>query len=74
MKKKPTQKDKVLDYMIKYGSITQRDALIDLSVMRLASRIAELKKDGYNIESEREKGVNKNGDTVFYARYRVEEE
>lgn len=39
------QKDMVLDYMREYGSITQLEALLELGVMRLASRINELAKE-----------------------------
>lgn len=47
--KRPTQCDKVLGYMRTFGSITQYQALMDLGVMRLASRISELRKEGHNI-------------------------
>ena len=48
---KPTQAQRVLDYMQEKGSITQFEALEILGVMRLASRISELKKKGYPITS-----------------------
>lgn len=48
----PTQCERVLAYMEQYGSITQLEALKELGVMRLASRISNLKKDGYPIVSE----------------------
>ena len=43
------QTDLVLDYMKRYKTITAFDALRDLGIMRLASRISELRK-GHNIE------------------------
>lgn len=46
---KPTQAQRVLDYIEEFGSITQYEALKDLGIMRLASRISELKKQGYSI-------------------------
>lgn len=49
---KPTQNERILDYIQKFGSITQIEALRDLGVMRLASRISDLRKHGYNIVSE----------------------
>ena len=49
---KATQAQRVLAYMEQYGSITQYEALRDLGVMRLASRISDLKKLGYPIKSE----------------------
>jgi hypothetical protein len=47
----PTQAHRVLDYMKEHGSITQLEALNEIGVMRLASRISNLKKLGYTIES-----------------------
>ena len=44
-----TQCIRVLEYIEQHGSITQFDAFLDLGIMRLASRISELrKKHGYN--------------------------
>jgi hypothetical protein len=51
--KKPTQVDRVLAYLDEHGSITQLDALMDLGVMRLASRISEIIHDrGIEIQKE----------------------
>ena len=47
-----TQAQRILDYMTEFGSITQFEAMRDLGVMRLASRISDLKKIGYPIQSE----------------------
>ena len=47
----PTQAQRVLEYIEEFGSITQFDALKDLGVMRLASRISDLRRMGYPIES-----------------------
>lgn len=48
---KPTQNERILDYIEQHGSITQLEALIELGVMRLASRISDLKRLGYPIVS-----------------------
>lgn len=40
------QCDRVLEYMRKHNDISARDALLHLSVSRLASRIHDLKKQG----------------------------
>jgi hypothetical protein len=48
---KPTQNERIIDYIERFGSITQLEALRDLGVMRLASRISDLKKQGYQIAS-----------------------
>ena len=63
------QSDKIIMYLDRFGSITALDALRDLSVMRLAARIGELKEQGYNIKSTLESDVNRFGDKIKYARY-----
>lgn len=44
----PTQCNRVLEYINQHGSITQFEAMLELGVMRLASRISELRKHGYD--------------------------
>ena len=41
----------ILDYLKDFGEITQLDALKDLGIMRLASRVSELKRKGYAIKT-----------------------
>ena len=50
MNSKPKQTARILDYMEQFGSITQYQALADLGIMRLASRISEMRKQGVPIE------------------------
>ena len=65
-----SQKKKILEYMQRKGSITPMDALTgDIRCMRLSARIADLKADGYVIETVRETKRNEEGHTVTYARY-----
>lgn len=71
--RKPKQTERVLQYMRDFGSITQRDASNDLGVWRLASRISELKKDGYSITSKMEPVKNRYGETCHIKRYSLEE-
>ena len=66
-----TQNERVMKYMQDYGSITQIEALRDLGVMRLASRISDLKKDGVDIVSETEAVNNRYGEKVNISRYRL---
>lgn len=70
MNKNPTQAQRVLEYMREYGGITQLDALKELGVMRLASRVSELKKRGYNIIGERVEVKNRYGESCYIKRYR----
>lgn len=66
---KATQAERVLAYIEKFGSITQYEALQDLGVMRLASRISDLKKQGYPIKSEVVTVQNRFGENCFIKRY-----
>ena len=68
---KATQAQRVLDYIDEFGSITQLDALKDLGVMRLASRISDLKKQGYPIISSVESVKNRYGETSHIKRYSI---
>jgi hypothetical protein len=71
---KPTQNERILDYIREFGSITQLDALKDLGVMRLASRVSDLRKQGYNIISEIEAVKNRYGENCHIKRYSLEEQ
>lgn len=70
---KPTQNQRILDYIKEFGSITQLDALKDLGVMRLASRISDLRKQGHSIVSKVEPIANRYGETCYIKRYSLEE-
>lgn len=70
---KATQAERVLDYIEEFGSITQLDALNDLGVMRLASRISDLKKLGYPITSSVEAVKNRYGENCYIKRYSLRE-
>lgn len=51
MKKKTTQKDRIINYMEKTGKeLNQRQALSMFGIARLAARICELEKNGYVFE------------------------
>lgn len=70
---KPTQNERIVDYIHRFGSITQLEALRDLGVMRLASRISDLKRRGYPIKSKREMVNNRFGEKSPISRYYFEE-
>lgn len=69
MNSNPTQSERIIDYMYKHGGITQFDALNELGVMRLASRISELRRNGYEIGSKMVKVKNRYGETCRVKRY-----
>ncbi|MGM9683145.1 MAG: helix-turn-helix domain-containing protein [Eubacteriales bacterium] len=70
---KPTQNQRIIEYITEFGSITQLDALRDLGVMRLASRISDLRRNGYEIESDIVGVKNRYGETCRIKRYRFSE-
>lgn len=70
---KPTQNERILDYIDRFGSITQLDALRDLGVMRLASRVSDLKSLGYPIISTVETVKNRFGENCYIKRYSLKE-
>lgn len=67
--RRPTQATRVLNYMTRYGSITQLESLEELGVLRLASRISELKKDGWPIESQMVAVTNRYGEKCHVKKY-----
>ena len=71
-KKTDKQVDKIYKYMKDFGSITQLDAIRDLGVMRLASRISEMRMSGIAIKKEMETGKNRYGEATHYARYSLD--
>lgn len=65
-----TQCDRVLQYIEEFGSITTRDAMNDLGIFRLASRIHDLKtKRGIELKKRMIEVKNRYGDTVSIAEY-----
>lgn len=66
---KTTQCERVLAYIKEFGSISQIEALRDISCMRLASRIADLRKQGFDIISKTEAVNNRYGEKCYIKRY-----
>lgn len=64
-----TQSKRVINYINQYGSITPLDAFRDLGITKLATRISELKKEGYTFYQKYEKNKNRFGEIVYYMRY-----
>lgn len=68
----PTQEQRVLEYIRENGSITQLEALNELGVMRLASRISSLRKQGFNIVGESVTVKNRFNENCHIKKYREE--
>ena len=71
---KQTQCEDILRYISEHGEITSRDAMIDLGIYRLASRITDLKKRGYQFDVTFGKGRTKYDRPMHYAIYRFKEQ
>lgn len=71
--KRPTQCERIVKYMEDFGTITTLDAFLDLGVCRLASRICELRKQGYVIKDVKECVLNRYGEKCYIKRYYIDE-
>lgn len=71
---KTTQCERIIDYMRRYGSISNLEAFNDLGVARLASRIHDLKEMGYHIIGETKTAKNRYGESTSFKVYRLVEE
>lgn len=63
-----TQCEKILNYIEEHGSITARQAY-KLGIMRLASRISDLRREGHLIKTEDIKVKNRDGSHSYIAKY-----
>lgn len=63
------QVDRIFDYMAEHHGITAIEAQNELGVARLASRIADMKNIGIEIQSEMVSGENRYGQRVHFKRY-----
>lgn len=68
---KMTQCERILRHLEDFGSIDPMVAIKEYGCMRLASRIADLKGQGYDIVSERTKGKNRYSEQTSYCTYRL---
>ena len=68
-----TQCERILRHMKDYGSITSLEAVTEYGIMRLASRINDLRAQGIAIVSEYKTGKNRYGETTHFAVYRLAE-
>lgn len=69
-----TQSQRLLAYLKLHGSITQLEALSDLGIMRLASRVADLKKQGHKIDGSMATVRNRYGESCRVKKYRLGDE
>lgn len=68
-----SQHEQIIAYITNHGSITPMDAYGALGITKLATRVSEMRRKGVEFEITIEKGRNKFGKAVRYARYRLKE-
>ena len=68
---RPTQCDKILEYIRRFGSITSWQAYSDLGITQLGARIWELKDRGYVFTKERVYTKNRLEEKTHYDSYRL---
>ena len=70
---KITQKERIINYIRQFGSITSWEAYQDLGVMQLGARIDQLKKDGYTFKTEWVHKKNRFGEDVSFKKYYLDD-
>lgn len=70
---KTTQEKEVLDYLRKIGSITSWEAIVEFGATRLSAIIYNLRKKGYNIETNDVIVKNRYGNATVIAKYILKE-
>jgi len=64
-----TQKDRIIRHLKDKGTITALEAMKDYGIMRLTSRVSELKDEGYLIRSEFVNSKNRYDEPVSFSKY-----
>lgn len=68
-----TQKQRILNHLKKFGSITQLEAIKLYWDWRLSDKIYRLKKDGYNIKTETLKVKRADKTDAYVCKYSLED-
>lgn len=66
---KITQKDRIINYIRQFESISSWEAYSDLGITQLGARIDQLKKEGYEFKTKWESKKNRYGEDVSFKRY-----
>jgi len=64
-----TQKERIIRHLKDKGSITSLEAMREYGIMRLTSRVCELKDQGYKIRSEFVSSRNRYNESVSFSKY-----
>ena len=63
------QHERILEYMKKHGSISQREASVELGICYLTTRISEMRSSGIEITDYWTEEKNRFGDMTRFKRY-----
>ena len=66
-----TQCERILRHLKDYGSITSMEAIQEYGILRLASRINDLRAQGIAIASDTKTGKNRYGEATHFSVYRL---
>lgn len=64
-----TQCEIVKEHLNEFGSIDPMTAIREYGIMRLASRMSDLKAEGFKFHTVTVKAKNRYGEYIHYARY-----
>ena len=64
-----TQKERIIRHLKDKGTITSLEAMQEYGIMRLTSRVCELKDQGYLIRSEFVSSTNRYNEAVSFSKY-----
>lgn len=71
---KVKQTERILRHLEERGSITTLEAITELGILRLASRINDLRRAGHKIVSTSVTGKNRYGETTRFSVYTLKKE
>ena len=71
---KMTQCERIIRHLNEFGTITSREAMTEYGIFRLASRISDLKKQGYKFDVTFKSEKNRYGEPTSFAVYRIKEQ
>lgn len=67
--KRPTQCERIREWLNDFGSITTFEAFTELGILRLGARISEMRKSGMKIADKQECVKNRYGEKCYVKRY-----
>ena len=68
----PTQNERIICFLEQHPEITSKEAMEELGIYRLASRISDLKKLGYRFTSKTVNKTNRFGEKTSFRAYSLD--